>query len=225
MRRLTLTTLLITSIFSAAVVAGCHSEGSQDDLLLHPARLRATAPSVYDVEFHTTKGNFVVRVTRAWAPRGADRFYNLVEHHFFDGAAFFRVLAGFVAQFGISPSPRIAAAWANATIPDDPVVKSNLRGTLCFATAGPNTRTTQMFINLGNNARLDTMGFSPFGEVIEGMNVVDELYSGYGDGPPGGQGPSQSLISREGSAYLEKDFPRLDRILSARVLPAEHAGR
>lgn len=161
----------------------------------------------------------MVRVTRAWAPRGADRFYNLVEHHFFDGSVFFRVLAGFVAQFGLSSNPRISAAWARATIPDDPVLKSNLRGTLSFATAGPNTRTTQLFINLGNNTRLDAMGFAPFGEVVEGMNIVDELYSGYGDGPPSGDGPNQSLISREGNTYLERDFPHLDRILTARVLP------
>ncbi len=221
MRRATLITLVLSTTFCSGVLAAQtrSSERSDESALLHPARLRATAPDVYEVEFHTTKGNIMVRVTRAWAPRGADRFYNLVEHHFFDGSAFFRVLAGFVAQFGLSSSPRISAAWARATIPDDPVLKSNLRGTLSFATAGPNTRTTQLFINLGNNTRLDAMGFAPFGEVVEGMNVVDELYSAYGDGPPSGDGPNQSLISREGNTYLERDFPHLDRILTARVLP------
>jgi peptidyl-prolyl cis-trans isomerase A (cyclophilin A) len=187
--------------------------------LLNPASLKEQAPASYKVKFATTKGDFVVEVTRAWSPRGADRFYNLVKHHFYDDASFFRVLPGFVAQFGISASPAVSRAWAKATIPDDPVTQSNLRRTLTFATAGPNTRTTQVFINLADNAGLDKMGFSPFGKVIEGMDVVDKFYSGYGEGAPQGSGPDQGRITNEGKAYLSKDFPLLDRIKTTAIVP------
>lgn len=188
--------------------------------LLHPAWLHARAPEVYDAQFHTTKGDFTIRVTRSWSPHGADRFYNLVRRRFYNGASFFRVLPGFVVQFGISPEPRISRAWAHATIPDDPVLKSNLRGYVSFATAGPNTRTTQVFINLGENAQLDSHGFSPFGQVVEGMSTVDQLYSGYGEGAPQGEGPDQSLIGKYGKSYLEKHFPKLDSIITARLTTA-----
>ncbi|MHB8754327.1 MAG: peptidylprolyl isomerase [Candidatus Acidiferrales bacterium] len=185
--------------------------------LLHPASLHATAPAVYDVKFHTTKGDFTMQVTRSWAPIGADRFYNLVEHHFYDGAAFFRVIQGFVVQFGINANPHISAVWQRADIKDDPVSQSNGPGTVTFATGGPNTRTTQVFISLVNNARLDAMGFAPFGKIIEGMDVVNQLYSGYGESP------DQGKIQSQGKVYLEKSFPKLDTIITARVEPAAPA--
>jgi peptidyl-prolyl cis-trans isomerase A (cyclophilin A) len=187
--------------------------------LLDPSSLKLQAPAVFDARFTTTKGDFVVEVTRAWSPRGADRFYNLVKYHFFDGAAFFRVLEGFVVQFGISPRPDVSQVWENAKIDDDPVTQSNTRGMLTFATSGPNTRTTQLFINLGNNANLDSMGFSPFGKVTSGMEVVDKLYSQYGEGAPNGNGPDQNRIQKEGKAYLEKSFPLLDTIKTAVIVP------
>ena len=187
--------------------------------LLNPASLKLQAPAVFTAKFTTSKGDFVVEVTRAWSPRGADRFYNLVKYHFFDGAAFFRVLPGFVAQFGISPRPDVAQVWEDAKIPDDPVTQSNARGTLTFATAGPNTRTTQLFINLNDNTNLDSMGFSPFGKVVSGMDVVDKFYSEYGEGAPNGNGPDQGRIQHEGKAYLEKSFPLLDTIKVAVIVP------
>ncbi len=192
-----------------------------DAALLHPATLQDKAPDVYEVKFTTTKGEFVVKVTRAWAPLGADRFYNLAKHHFYDGASFFRVLPGFVVQFGIPAQPQVSHAWSSATIKDDPVKQSNRRGFLTFATSGPNTRTTQVFISLGDNPRLDSMGFSPFGEVVEGMNVVEQLYSGYGEGAPQGNGPRQDLIESRGKAYLDKDFPKLDSIRTTAVILPE----
>jgi len=187
--------------------------------LLNPGSFKLQAPAVFDAKFTTTKGDFVVEVTRAWSPRGADRFYNLVKYHFFDGAAFFRVIQGFVVQFGINPRPDVARAWQSANIPDDPVTQSNTRGTLTFALAGPNSRTTQVFISLGNNANLDSMGFSPFGKITSGMEVVDKLYAEYGDGPPSGNGPDQGRIQTEGKAYLEKAFPLLDTIKTATIVP------
>jgi peptidyl-prolyl cis-trans isomerase A (cyclophilin A) len=186
--------------------------------LLNPSSLKQQAPATFKAKFTTTKGDFVVEVTRAWAPLGADRFYNLVKNHFFDGAAFFRVLPGFVAQFGLSAKPEISRVWANATIKDDPVTQSNLQGYLTFATAGANTRTTQLFINLADNRNLDGMGFSPFGKVVEGMDVVQQFYSGYGEGAPGGNGPDQSRVTNEGKAYLDKNFPLLDNIKTAVIV-------
>jgi peptidyl-prolyl cis-trans isomerase A (cyclophilin A) len=186
--------------------------------LLNPSSFKAQAPTTFKAKFTTTKGDFVVEVTRAWSPLGADRFYNLVKNHFYDGAAFFRVLPGFVAQFGLSADPEISRVWASANFKDDPGGQSNLEGYLTFATAGRNTRTTQVFINLGDNQNLDRMGFSPFGKVIEGMNVVRKFYSGYGEGAPGGNGPEQSRITNEGKAYLDKSFPLLDSIKTAVVV-------
>lgn len=180
--------------------------------------LKAKAPDVYKVKFATTKGDVVVEVTRAWAPQGADRFYNLVKNGFYTNAAFFRVLPGFVAQFGISAWPEVNRVWRNAQISDDPVKETNARGTLSFATGGPNTRTTQIFINYGENGRLDGSGFSPFGKVVEGMDVVDKFYSGYGEGSPGGRGPDQGLLQSRGKEYLDKDFPLLDSIKSASII-------
>jgi peptidyl-prolyl cis-trans isomerase A (cyclophilin A) len=196
---------------------------SYDPALLQPATLRAKAPAEYEVKFVTTAGEFTIKVTRAWAPNGADRFYNLVRHHFYDGAAFFRVLPGFMAQFGLSAYPEVSKVWENATIKDDPIVQSNHRGFVSFATAGANTRTTQVFINYGNNESLDKIGFSAFAVVSDGMEVVDKLYNGYGEGAPDGHGPDQGLIGSRGRAYLEKSFPKLDTIRSATLVPAASA--
>ena len=192
---------------------------------MHPASLNAKAPDVYEVAFTTTKGDFVVQVTRAWAPLGGDRFYNLVKHHFFDGASFFRVLPGFIVQFGLSANPQVSNVWKSENIKDDRVTQSNKPGTLTFATAGPNTRTTQLFINLGDNAQLDSMGFAPFGQVTSGMDVVGKLYSGYGEGAPQGRGPDQGAITSQGKAYLDKNFPNLDSIKTATIVaPAASSG-
>lgn len=187
--------------------------------LLNPSSLKLQAPAVFDAKFVTTKGEFVIEVTRSWSPHGADRFYNLVKYHYFDNASFFRVVPGFVVQFGISARPDVSRAWRNANIQDDPVMQTNSRGTVTFATAGPNTRTTQIFINLGENAALDNQGFSPFGKVVSGMEIVDSLYSEYGDGPPSGHGPDQDLIQSQGKPYLDRVFPQLDSIKSTIVVP------
>jgi peptidyl-prolyl cis-trans isomerase A (cyclophilin A) len=191
-----------------------------DPALLHPATLTAKAPDVYEVTFKTTAGDFVVTVTRAWAPIGADRFYNLVKHGFFTDAAFFRVVPGFIVQFGLSANPAVNKVWDKASIKDDPVTQSNHPGYLTFATAGPNTRTTQLFINYGENAAaLDAQGFAAFGKVTTGMDVVQKIYSGYGESP------DQAMITDQGKAYLDKSFPKLDHIISATVtspLPPVH---
>jgi peptidyl-prolyl cis-trans isomerase A (cyclophilin A) len=191
--------------------------------LLNPASMRARAPATYKVKFTTTKGDVIIQVNRAWAPLGADRFYNLVRGGFYKDAAFFRVLPSFMAQFGISARPDVADAWENARITDDRVIESNKRGTVTFATAGPNTRTTQIFINYGDNAQLDGQGFAPFGQVIEGMDVVDKFYSGYGEGAPSGRGPDQGEIRSKGKAYLDRFFPQLDRIINASIVADEAA--
>jgi len=188
--------------------------------LLNPASANEKAPDKYQAKFDTSKGSFVIEVTRAWAPNGADRFYNLVKDGFYDGARFYRVVAEFMVQFGYSGNPKIDVAWTSARIPDDPVKQSNLRGNVTFAMAGPNTRTTQVFINYSDrNAYLDKSGFAPFGKVIEGMKVVDSIYSGYGDFPSfGGHGPDGQLIYTQGNAYLEKSFPKLDFIKTATIV-------
>jgi peptidyl-prolyl cis-trans isomerase A (cyclophilin A) len=183
-----------------------------DPALLNPALMREKAPETYQAKFATTKGDFVIDVTRSWAPIGADRFYNLVKHHFFDDASFFRVVTGFVVQFGLSANPQVSAVWQKAAIKDDPVKQSNKRGYLTFATAGPNTRTTQLFINLANNAPLDAQGFAPFGVVTQGMEIVDQFYRGYGESP------DQAQIQSKGKAYLDQNFPKLDSIKSATIV-------
>lgn len=182
--------------------------------LLDPqsTEMRAQAPATYRAQFETSIGPFVIEVTRAWAPGGADRFYNLVRHGFFDGSRFFRVIPGFMAQFGLAGDPAISARWENAAIPDDPVQQSNTRGMLSFATAGANTRTTQMFISFGDNSRLDAQGFAPLGRVVEGMDVVDKIYGGYGEGP------NQAMIQMRGNAYLAGQFPKLDTIARATIV-------
>jgi len=183
--------------------------------LLKPGTLKARAPEVYKVKFTTTKGDVIIQVNRVWAPIGSDRFYNLVRGGFYKDAAFFRIVPRFVAQFGIPARPDVAAVWDRAYLVDDRVTQSNKRGTLTFATAGPNTRTTQIFINYSDNTSLDSQGFAPFGTVIEGMDLVDKFFAGYGESP------DQSRITAQGKAYLDKSFPNLDRIISAVVLPAD----
>ena len=175
------------------------------------------APASYKVKFDTSKGPFVLQVTRAWAPQGADRFYNLVKSGFYDNVRFFRVISGFMVQFGISGDPAVMAGWRDAPIKDDPVTQSNKRGYMTFAMAGPNTRTTQVFISFADNDRLDASGFSPFGRVLSGMDVVDKLNPEYGEGAPRGRGPDQSRMQREGNAYLTKEFQRLDFVKKATI--------
>ena len=189
---------------------------SYDRSLLKPALLKDTAPETYQVKFETTRGDFTVTVTRAWAPVGADRFYNLIKHHYYDGARFFRVLPNFVVQFGISAYPPVTAAWDRATIKDDPVTQRNKRGTLTFAkTSMPNTRTTQIFINLKYNPSLDSQGFSAFAVVDgNGMNVVDMMYDQYGDNA----GMDLENIEKGGEEYLVKKWPNLDTIISAIIV-------
>jgi peptidyl-prolyl cis-trans isomerase A (cyclophilin A) len=188
--------------------------------LTQPSKLTEKAPDSFKVKFDTTKGTFTVEVTRSLSPNGADRFYNLVKAGYFKDIAFFRVVPGFMVQFGMSGDPKITSAWRDATIPDDPVKGSNTRGTITFAMGGPNTRTTQLFINFANNARLDGMGFPPFGKVIDGMNVVDKINGQYGDMPQqGGNGPNPAYIATQGNDYLKKNFPNLDYIKSAAIVP------
>jgi len=175
------------------------------------------APDQYKVELETTKGPIVIEVHREWSPHGADRFYELVKNGYYEDVAFFRVIDGFMAQVGISGDPEANARWRDKRIPDDPVKKSNTRGMVSFATSGPDSRTTQFFINFVDNSRLDGMGFSPFGK-IEDMTVVDALYAGYGEGAPRGRGPSQGLIQSRGNEYLKESFPKLDYIKSAKVI-------
>jgi len=186
--------------------------------LLSPKSMTEEAPAKYKVKFTTTKGDFVVEVTRDWAPQGADRFYNLVKNGFYEDTRFFRVIKGFMVQFGISGDPAINTVMQEARISDDLVKQSNSRGNITFATAGPNTRTSQVFINYKDNANLDGMGFAPFGKVVSGMKTVDALNGEYGEGAPGGAGPSQPRMQSEGNPYLQRDFPKLDYIKSAKIV-------
>jgi peptidyl-prolyl cis-trans isomerase A (cyclophilin A) len=205
---------LISLAFTLALIA---APAFAQSMLENPAGLREQAPATYKARFDTTRGVFVVEVTRAWAPKGADRFYNLVKNGFYDNTRFFRVISGFMVQFGINGDPNIMARWRTAQISDDPVTQSNTRGMITFAMAGPNTRTSQVFINFGDNSRLDQSGFAPFGRVVSGMNVVEAINAEYGEGAPRGRGPDQSRIQNEGNAYLSKDFPRMDYIKKATI--------
>lgn len=179
-----------------------------------PAKLKDVAPATFRANFETSAGVFVVEVTRAWAPRGADRFYNLVKYGYFDGTRFFRVVRNFMVQFGINGDPKLNAVWREANIPDDSVTQSNRRGFITFATSGPNSRTTQVFINFKDNAGLDGQGFAPFGQVVTGMEVVDMLNGEYGEQPS----QAQPQIQSGGNAFLAKNFPRLDYIKKATVM-------
>jgi peptidyl-prolyl cis-trans isomerase A (cyclophilin A) len=190
---------------------------AQNAKLANPAALNEKAPATYKAQFETSKGVFIIEVHRDWAPNGADRFYNLVKNGFFDDVRFFRVMSGFMVQFGIHGDPAVMAPWRVARIRDDAVKQSNTRGMMTFATSGPNSRTTQVFINFADNSNLDAMGFAPFGQVISGMNVVDALYSGYGEGAPSGHGPDQGRLQAEGNAYLAKSFSRMDYVKKATI--------
>lgn len=218
-------------VISLGLVTGCNAADDKKDEkkkdekvavsatdFTDPTKLTEKAPESFKAQFDTTKGKITVEVTRSLSPNGADRFYNLVRSGYFKDIAFFRVIPGFMCQFGIHGDPAVAATWRKATINDDPVKSSNARGTITFATAGPNTRTTQLFINFANNSNLDGMGFSSFGKVTEGMDVVDKINGEYGEGAPRGRGPDQGRIQAEGNAYLKKDFPNLDYIKSASIV-------
>ncbi len=210
----------VITICAAAIATGVAAQGKLSD----PASLAEKAPATFKAKFDTSKGAFVITVHRDWAPRGADRFYNLVKNGFYDDVRFFRVIDGFMAQVGMNGTPDIQAAWDRSKLQDDPVKESNKKAFVSFASAGPNTRTTQFFINLADNARLDKAGacgpgcaFPPFGEVTSGMDVVDQLYSGYGEGAPRGRGPDQGRVRMEGNAYLKKEFPKLDYVKKATI--------
>jgi peptidyl-prolyl cis-trans isomerase A (cyclophilin A) len=200
----------------ALFIFGAQTPSRAGDLS-NPASLNEKAPDTYKVKFDTSQGSFEIEVHRDWAPNGADRFYNLVKNGFYNDARFFRVIKGFMVQFGINGNPKISQVWRDANIPDDPVEESNLRGFVTFATAGSNTRTTQVFINYGDNPSLDGQGFAPFGKVVSGLEVVQHLYSNYGEGAPRGEGPDQSRVQTEGNAYLQKNFPQLDYIKKATI--------
>jgi len=200
---------------------GTDSESADvDPALLAPEEADEEAPETFEVRFETTAGDFVGEFHREWAPNGADRLYNLVDIGFYDNVAFFRVIDGFMAQFGMKGIPKVDAAWKDATIEDDPVEKSNKRGYITFAKRQePNSRTTQLFINYGDNSQaLDQKGFAPVGEVIEGMDVVDDLHAGYGEGAPRGGGPSQKKIRTLGNSFLKENFPKLDWLENAEIV-------
>ncbi len=207
MRLMTKGALAILPLICAAALV--HGQGATNPKLMNPATLTEKAPDVYRAKFETSKGVFVIQVTRAWAPTGADRFYNLVKNGYYDNCRFFRVVQNFMVQFGINGDPKLNSTWRMARIQDDPVKQSNNRGYITFATSGPNSRTTQVFINFGDNSFLDKQGFAPFGKVTDGMKVVDSIYSGYGESP------NQGSIQMEGNPYLEKSFPKLDYVKSA----------
>jgi homoserine O-acetyltransferase len=185
----------------------------------HDSLWSQPAPSMYRVRIETTKGIILLDVTRALAPRGADRFYHLVQVGFYDNSRFFRVISGRFAQFGIAGDPAIAKIWQNERFPDDPVKDSNVRGTFAFAMTGPDARTTQIYINTGDQSRLDAMGFAPFGKVVAGMSVIDKLYAGYGETSGGGmRAGHQGKLFEEGNAYLDREFPLLDRLVRTEII-------
>ena len=204
--------LMVACISAIAIACSKDSPPPHSDSARGESEPSAPAPDSFRVAFETTRGNVVVDVIRAWSPRGADRFHELVNDGYFTDVSFFRVLPGFVAQFGMHGDPAVNRRWSDRPILDDPVIQSNKRGTIVFATSGPNTRGNQSFINYSDNARLDAMGFSPFGRVVEGMSAVDSIYAGYGETP------DQARITTEGNAYLKRQFPRLDYIKSARIV-------
>lgn len=213
-------TVLGRIAFLSALVACLPQCGVGRPLPVPDAVSSARAPERFRARFGTSQGAFTVEVTRAWCPLGADRFYNLVQAGFFDAQKFFRVRAGFIAQFGLHPTPRVIAAWKGRTMPDDSARVSNKRGTLAYAMlTTPNTRTTQIYINLADNVQLDAQGFAPFGRIVEGIDVIDRLYAGYDDNAGGGmRAGNQGPIEKEGNAWLERNFPRLDYIVQVRLV-------
>ena len=212
--------VLWTAVLTAALAACGGEPGPDLELLRNPAdsTFQVRAPDAFRVRFETTRGDVAFEIRREWAPHGADRFYNLVRAGYYDGVRFFRVVEGFMAQFGINGDPRTAVTWAQQSIPDDPAgVLSNVRGTLTFAMAGLNSRTTQLFINFVDNTALDEQGFTPVGRVMEGMEVVDAIYAGYGEMAPRGGGPAPQFILQRGNDWLRAEYPRLDYIERALV--------
>ena len=207
----------------AALVVACGGEpaeqGPPPNPLLRPGQFIETAPATFRARFETSAGDIVMEVHREWAPLGADRFYNLVKNGFYDDARVYRVIDGFMAQFGLSADPYVNQAWKSQFIVDDPVTQTNTRARVTFAKGGLHTRTTEIFINYRDNSGLDSDGFAPFGEVIEGMDVVDAFYSGYGDGPPRGEGPYAAMAEARGNEYLDADFPELTKIMRATIEP------
>ena len=209
-------TRFVTALALAAALAAPSVAAAQAPSLKNPASLTEKAPETYKVRLDTSAGPVVIQVTRAWAPLGADRFYNLTKNGFYDGARFFRVLSGFMAQVGMNGDPAIQKIWGRANFNDDPVKESNKRGYVSFAkSSAPNSRSTQFFINFVDNTGLDAQGFSPFGQVVSGMEVVDKLYSGYGRTNV----PDQQRITAEGNAYLLKEYPKLDYVRRATIEP------
>lgn len=213
--------LSATLPLAAALIASCAAPHAHSSVPLHPERATPAprAPELFRVDLETSRGPIVLTVHRDWAPLGADRFHQLVENHLLDGERFFRVRAGYIAQFGLNGDPAVIAAWKHRTIADDPVRVSNLRGTLAYAMTGPDTRTTQIYINLADNSKLDAQGFAPFAEVTSGMEAALQLYSGYGESAGGGvRAGKQGLIEEGGNAYLTREFPKLDYITRATVI-------
>ncbi len=211
----------VTATLAVAAMLAAAGACARRPPIPRPGERAVVAPDSFRVAFETTRGRFDVVAHRAWAPGGVDRFYDLVRRRYYDDVSFFRVVPGFVAQFGLSGDPRVNDAWRTMSIPDEPVRETNRRGRMSFARGGRNTRTVQLFINLRDNPRLDTLnafGFPPIAQVVDGMQVVDSLYSGYGEGLPRGQGPVQDSIRAQGNAYLARGFPRLDYIRRARVV-------
>ena len=203
-----------------AATAGTLGETARAALLepTHPLWSRR-APEVFRACCETSQGPFEVEVRREWAPHGADRFFALAAAGFFDDSRFFRVVAGFVAQFGVAGDPAVTAVWRDRTIPDDPVRQSNVRGTIAYAMTGPGTRSTQLYVNLADNTRLDGQGFAPIGRVASGMDTVDRLHAGYGEQAGGGmRGGRQGKLLAGGNAWLDAEFPKLDRLLRVRIL-------
>jgi peptidyl-prolyl cis-trans isomerase A (cyclophilin A) len=210
--------LLTIAALSAAALIATACARTPPLLSPDPAHLDAVGPDSFTVHFESSRGAFDVKVHRDWAPRANDRLYYLFRAHYYDGVRFFRTVDNFVSQFGISGDTAVIRVWRDKKLPDDSVTRSNVRGTLSFASGGPNTRTTQLFINYRDNSRLDRSGFAVFGQVISGMEVVDSLYKEYGEGAPRGKGPEQGRIQKEGNAYLIRDFPKLDYVITARVV-------
>lgn len=206
-------------VMVAAILVSC-SRGEGPLITPSDGELAQPAPDSFRVDLETSRGRITVVARRAWAPHGVDRFYYLTKHHYYDSTYFFRVIENFVAQFGISGKPAVNEAWESRRIPDDSVRHSNTRGTVAFASEGPNTRTVQLFINLKDNPKLDTYGsgFPPIAEITDGMNVAASLFDGYGEGPPAGLGPRQDLLMGQGNDYVRRYFPKLDLIQRATVV-------
>ena len=215
----------VFGLMALLLLTGCSTNGTIDANAVLPEAegdsAVAAAGGSYQVKFETSQGDFVVEVYEDWAPLGAARFKELVEAGFYNDTRFFRVIDGFMCQFGISGDPATMAKWRDKRIKDDKVKGSNTRGMITFATSGADSRTTQVFINFADNKNLDSLGFAPFGKVIQGMDVVDKLYKGYGEGAPSGNGPSQSMIQQQGNKYLDASFPKLDQVKKATIVTAK----